>query len=117
MVQQETLAPPVQLAAEGVQLIVGLLAENQTCKNGGTDGRSPAACVCVFQFGHGMHKKFSRHLYFAFLPLKAARASSVGWEVSASCVAGSACRYLRLVSLSEATSQPLFFICTKLLVD
>lgn len=47
MVQQETLAPPVQLAAEGVQLIVGLLAENQTCKNGGTDGRSPAVCVCV----------------------------------------------------------------------
>lgn len=39
------------------------------------------------------------------LPLKAARASSVGWEVSASCVAGSACRYLRLVSLVEAAAH------------
>lgn len=40
MVQQETLSPPVQLAAEGVQLVVWLLAENQTCTDGGTDGGS-----------------------------------------------------------------------------
>lgn len=33
VVQQETLSSPVQLASEGVQAIVGLLTEHDTCKN------------------------------------------------------------------------------------
>lgn len=32
VVQQKTLSLPVQLASEGVQAIVGLLTEHDTCK-------------------------------------------------------------------------------------
>lgn len=36
MVQQETLSSPVQLASEGIQVIVGLLTEYETCKTTGS---------------------------------------------------------------------------------
>lgn len=38
MVQHMKLSPPVQLASEVVQLVVWLLAEDQSCKNGGRAG-------------------------------------------------------------------------------
>lgn len=83
MVQQETLSPPVQLASEGVQLVVWLLAENQTCKNRGTDGELPTLCVCLtLAVAHaassaGISWKRGSE-YSQCLPLKATRASSVG---------------------------------------
>lgn len=54
MVQRQTLPPPEQLAAEGVQLIVGLLAEHQACKErrARMEGRL-AVCTCV------SHNEFS----------------------------------------------------------
>lgn len=50
---------------------------------------------------------FEKHSVL-YPPLKAARVSSEGSEVSSLCVAARACRYLRLVSLYEERPQSQF---------
>lgn len=80
MVQQETLSSPVQLASEGIQAIVGLLTEHETCKTTGS-----LALVFTLDRYANLVENFMPHFRtrtFSHLPSKAASVSSEGREVS-----------------------------------
>lgn len=77
MVQQETLSSPVQLASEGIQAIVGLLTEQETCKTTGS-----LALVFTLDRYANLVEYFMTHFMstrtFSYLPSKAASVSSEG---------------------------------------